>query len=33
MLIKTLKLKNFKRFADLEINLDPENTGNLPKLV
>jgi AAA15 family ATPase/GTPase len=33
MLIKSIQFKNFKRFSDLEIDLDPTNSGQIPKLV
>jgi AAA15 family ATPase/GTPase len=33
MRIKNLGLTNFKRFTDLKIDLDPDNSGEIPKLV
>ena len=33
MLIKSIQFKNFKRFSDLTIDLDPTNSGQIPKLV
>lgn len=33
MLLKSIQFKNFKRFSDLTIDLDPTNSGQIPKLV
>lgn len=33
MLLKSIQFKNFKRFSDLTIDLDPTNSGEIPKLV
>ena len=33
MPLKSIQFKNFKRFSDLTIDLDPTNSGEIPKLV